>query len=58
MVKFTCAYCSKPDQYDPKNAVVIKARQETATTGNEAIYHAIRCNHCGKRNEVKPPKSA
>lgn len=56
MNKYTCGYCSKEDQYDPKTAVVLRARQEKDTTGNEAVYHVIRCNHCGKRNEVKPAK--
>ncbi len=56
MIKYTCAYCSKEDEYDPKKAVVLTARQEKDTTGKDAVYHAIRCNHCGKRNEVKPPK--
>lgn len=56
MVKYTCSYCGKEDQYDPKKAIVLRARQEEVQTGQQAVYHVLRCNHCGKRNEIKPPK--
>jgi DNA-directed RNA polymerase subunit RPC12/RpoP len=56
LVKYQCAYCSKDAEYDTKDAVVIKARIESEQLGKDVFYHAIRCPHCGARNERKPPK--
>ena len=55
-VKFKCARCDKDAEYDPdKDAVKIKARIESEQFGREVYYHAVRCPHCGMRNELRPP---
>jgi len=57
MNKFQCARCGKDAQYDPaKDAVAIKARIESEQFGRDIFYHAVRCPHCGMRNEVRPPE--
>jgi DNA-directed RNA polymerase subunit RPC12/RpoP len=56
MVKYECARCGKEAEYDPaKDAVPIKARIESATFNRDVTYHAVRCPHCGMRNELRPP---
>lgn len=55
-VKFKCARCDKDAEYDPdKDAVKIKARIESEQFGRDVYYHAVRCPHCGMRNELRPP---
>ncbi len=55
MVKYTCFKCGKEDEYDPRKAVVLHARKESEQLGRDVYYLVIRCNHCGARNERKPP---
>ena len=55
-VKYKCARCDKDAEYDPaKDAVPIKARIESSEFAREVTYHAVRCPHCGMRNELRPP---
>jgi len=56
MIKYKCAYCDKEAEYDPKDAVLLRDRQESQQTGKDVFYHVMRCNHCGARNQRKPPK--
>jgi DNA-directed RNA polymerase subunit RPC12/RpoP len=56
MIKYECARCGKPAEYDPvKDAVTIKARTESETFGRDVFYHAVKCPHCGMRNELRAP---
>jgi DNA-directed RNA polymerase subunit RPC12/RpoP len=56
MIKYECARCGKEAEYDPaKDAVPIRARIESEQFGRDVFYHAVRCPHCGMRNELKAP---
>jgi hypothetical protein len=55
MIPFKCSVCGKDDQYDPDKAVLLHARKESAEAGRDVHYHVFRCNHCGGRNERRPP---
>lgn len=55
MVPYKCGVCGKDDQYDPNKAVLLHARKESEQMGRPVYYHVFRCNHCGGRNERKPP---
>jgi DNA-directed RNA polymerase subunit RPC12/RpoP len=57
MVKYECARCGKEAEYDPaKDAVKIKARTESEQFGRDVFYDAVRCPHCGMRNELRSPE--
>jgi hypothetical protein len=38
--------------------VLLHARKESEQLGRPVHYHVFRCNHCGARNERRPPESS
>jgi hypothetical protein len=56
--KYECAFCDKEGEYDTDKAVKILARVESQQMGKDIYYYAFYCQHCGKKNERKPPEDA
>jgi hypothetical protein len=58
LIPYKCGGCGKDDQYDTDKAVLLHARKESEQFGRPVHYHVFRCNHCGARNERRPPEGS
>lgn len=56
--RYTCPFCGKPDQFDPHQVEAVANLRESVGAESAIEYYVVKCNHCGRENQVSPPRKS